>query len=71
MANFKSIVKIGGGLVTAIVGGIVALKGAKASKESDYDATLEDINEVPETETAEPEEIEPEEVEPEAEEDES
>ena len=72
MANFKSIVKIGGGLVTAIVGGIVALKGAKASKEGDYDATLEDINEVPETETAdEPEEIEPEEVEPETEEEDS
>lgn len=71
MANFKNVIKIGGGLVTAIVGGIVALKGAKASKECDYDATLEDINEAeaPATETAEPEEIEPEEVEPEAEED--
>ena len=33
MANFKSIVKIGGGLVTAIVGSIVALKGVSASKE--------------------------------------
>ena len=64
MANFKSIVKIGAGAITAIVGGIVALKGAKASKEDSYDATLEEINEAPATETAdEPEESEPETVE--------
>lgn len=63
MANFKSIVKIGAGAITAIVGGIVALKGAKASKEDNYDATLEEINEAPETETADEPEETPEEVE--------
>ena len=67
MANFKSIVKIGAGAITAIVGGIVALKGAKASKEDSYDATLEEINEAPETETADEPEETPEEVEAEEE----
>lgn len=56
MAKFKSIVKIGAGAITAIVGGIVALKGAKSGKETDYEPTLEELGTPNETEEATEEE---------------
>lgn len=66
MANFGKIIKIGAGAITAIVGGIVALKGAKSGKETDYEPTLEELGTTNETEesTEDIPEAEAEEVEP-------
>lgn len=63
MANMKGILKIVSGIVTVGTGAVVALKGLKSRKDSDFEPTLDEINEAPEEETEEATEEETPEVE--------
>lgn len=67
MANIGKFVKMGAGLVTAIVGGIVALKAGKTADKAttDNNEVIEDeeLKELAEMEAATEEESEPETVE--------
>ena len=71
MANMKGILKIVSGIVTVGTGAVVALKGLKSRKDSDFKATTDDneviedeeLKELAEMEAATEEESEPETVE--------